>query len=79
MSHAFYYLRLEECRYLVEDCVQNLLKLNVIREVRGIPKHEEPRYEFVETMWKFLVNDVSDIIENNIVLRLNLICKWKVD
>ena len=24
-------------------------------------------------MWKFLVNDISDIIENNIVLRLNLI------
>ncbi|HZI69785.1 MAG TPA: hypothetical protein VFD60_01355, partial [Nitrososphaeraceae archaeon] len=42
-GHAFYYLRLEECRSLVEDCVQNLLKLNVIREVRGfqnMKKHD---------------------------------------
>jgi hypothetical protein len=74
-GHAFHYLRLEDYRALVEECVKHLLKLNVIKELKGLPEHEESRYQFVEILWEEFINDISDLLENDIMLRLNLV--WK--
>jgi hypothetical protein len=63
-GHAFYYLKLEDYRPLVEECITYLLKLNIIKQISNIPIHEEPRYEFVETICKEFVNDVSERLEN---------------
>ncbi len=72
-GHAFYYLRLEDYRSLVEDCITYLLKLNIIKQISGIPGHEEPRYEFVEAIYKEFVNDISEELEHDITLRLHLV------
>jgi hypothetical protein len=72
-GYAFYYLKLEDYRPLVEECITYLLKLNIIKQISSIPTHEEPRYEFVETIYKEFVNDVSERLENDIRLRLHLV------
>lgn len=72
-GHAFYYLRLQDYRPLVEECITYLLKLNIIKQISVIPMHEEPRYEFVETIYKEFVNDVSEQLEYDIMLRLHMV------
>jgi hypothetical protein len=74
-GHAFHYLRLEDYRTLVEECVKCLLKLNIIKEVNGMPEQEETRYEFVETLWKEFIKEISDLFDGDI--RIRLILLWK--
>jgi len=66
-------LRLEDYRSLVEECITYLLKLNLITQISDLPVHEEPRYEFVETIYKEFVNDVSEQLEYDMMLRLYMV------
>jgi len=72
-GHAFYYLKLGDYRSLVKECITNLLKLNIIKQIGGIPTDEEPRYKFVETICKEFVNDVSGSLEHDITFMLQMV------
>ena len=74
-GHAFHYLRLEDYRTLVEECVKNLLKLNIIKKVNYLSEQEETRFEFVETLWKDFIKDISNLLDGDIRIRLILV--WK--
>ena len=54
---------------------KSLLKLNIIKKVNCTPEQEESRYEFVETLWKEFIKDISNLLEN--VIRIRLILVWK--
>lgn len=72
-GHAFYYLRLEEYRSAVEECIRKLEDENIVREIKI--DGEERRYILVEPKWKDFVKDCSEILEHDITLRLYLV--WK--
>lgn len=70
-GHAFYYLRLEEDRLTVEDCIRKLQDENIIREIKI--DGEECRYILLEQIWKDFVKDCSQIVEHDMTLRLHIV------
>jgi uncharacterized protein YihD (DUF1040 family) len=72
-GHAFYYLRLEEDRSTVEECIKKLRDENIIKEIKI--DGEECRYTLVEPIWKDFVKDCSHILEHDIMLRLHTV--WR--
>jgi hypothetical protein len=71
-GHAFLYLRLEEDRAIVEECIRNLLRDSIIKEIKT--PDVESRYVFIESAWENFVNDCSKLLEYIIILRLNM--RW---
>jgi hypothetical protein len=71
-GHAFYYLRLEEDRSTVEQCIEKLRHENIIREIK-IDDEEEFRYILVEPIWKDFVKDCSELLDDTIMIRLHLV------
>jgi hypothetical protein len=72
-GNAFYYLRLEEDRSTVEECIKNLQRENIIREIKIAVIGIEPRYAFVDPMWKGFVKDCSELLDDTITLRLHIV------
>ena len=70
-GHAFFYLKLEEDRSTVEECIRYLQKDNIVKEIK-IPS-EEPRYIFIDSIWKDFVIECSKLLEHTITLRQHII------
>ena len=71
-GHAFYFLRLEEDRSTVEECIRNLQREDIVREIK-IDAEQESRYTLIEPIWKGFVKDCSELLEDIIMLRLHVI------
>lgn len=72
-GHAFYYLRLEDDKRLVEECLCKLEKENIVKKIK-IRSEDEPRYELVDLRWKSFVIECSEFLEDTVMMELHL--KW---
>jgi hypothetical protein len=73
-GHAFYFLRLEDDKRLVEECLSILERENIVKKTK-IPSEDEPRYELVDPRWKSFATECSQLLENAIMMNLHL--KWQ--
>lgn len=73
-GHAFYFLRLEDNKEMIQVCLNNLIKENIVSEVK-IPVSGEPRYELIDLRWKSFVTDCSQLLEDTVMMELHL--KWQ--
>ncbi|MGH9974258.1 MAG: hypothetical protein ACRD8Z_00255, partial [Nitrososphaeraceae archaeon] len=72
-GHSFYFLRLEDDIQLVEECLRNLKREKIVREIK-IPSQNEPCYELVDLRWKLFVTECSQLLEDSVMTNLHL--KW---
>jgi hypothetical protein len=70
-GHPFHYLRLQEDRPIVEECVKKLLDEKIL--IKTIVDGEEPIYSLAEPIWKQFVKECTETFENVVTLRLHII------
>lgn len=73
-GHAFYYLRLEDDKEMVQECLNNLKGEKIVSEIR-IPSRVEPCYKLADLRWKSFVTDCSQLLEDIVMMELHL--KWQ--
>ncbi len=73
-GHAFYFLQLEDDKEMVQDCLNNLKREKIVREIR-IPAEDESRYKLVDLKWKSFVLHCSQLLEDTVMMELHL--KWQ--
>ena len=73
-GHAFYYLRLEDDKEMVRECLNNLKREKIVSEIR-IPLGIEPCYKLADLRWKSLVTDCFQLLEDTVMMELHL--KWQ--
>jgi hypothetical protein len=73
-GHAFYYVRLEDDKQLVGECLLKLEKENIVKKIK-IRSEDESRYELVDLRWKSFVIECSEFLEDTVMMELHL--KWQ--
>jgi hypothetical protein len=73
-GHAFYYLRLENDKETIQECLNNLIREKIVREIQ-ISAENELRYQLVDLKWKLFVEHCSQLLENTVMMELHL--KWQ--
>ncbi|MGH9976262.1 MAG: hypothetical protein ACRD8Z_10570, partial [Nitrososphaeraceae archaeon] len=73
-GHAFYFLRLEDEKHLVEECISNLKEERIVKETT-LPSQDESRYELIDPRWKSFVTECAQLLEDSLLMHLHL--KWK--
>ena len=73
-GHAFYYLRLEDDKVIVQECLNNLKREKIVSQIR-IPSRVEPSYKLADLRWKSFVTDCSLLLEDTVMMELHL--KWQ--
>jgi hypothetical protein len=73
-GHAFCFLRLEEDKELVQECLNNLERENIVKEIKT-PSEDESRYELVDLRWKSFVTECSQLLEDAVMMNFHL--KWQ--
>jgi hypothetical protein len=73
-GHAFYFLRLEDDKELVQECLNSLIRERIVSEIK-IPSEDVTRYKLVDLRWKSFVTDCSHLLEDTITMELHL--KWQ--
>ncbi len=71
-GHAFWYLNLDKRRVLIQECIKNLRKENIVKSL-VLADNDEPRYELTDPIWKNFVIDCEELLENSIMHRLHLV------
>jgi hypothetical protein len=70
-GHPFHYLKLEEDRSTVEECIKKLLGEKIL--IKTVVDGEEPRYSIAEPIWKEFVKECTKTFESVVTLRLHII------
>lgn len=73
-GHAFYSLRLEYDREMIQECLNNLKREIIVSEIK-IPVDGESRYKLVDLRWKSFVTECAQLLEDSVLMRLHI--KWK--
>ncbi len=73
-GHAFYYLRLEDDKEMIQECLNNLIREKIVSKIRELSRNG-PRYKLVDLRWKSFVTDCSQLLENTVMMELHL--KWQ--
>jgi len=73
-GHAFYFLRLEDDKELVQECLNSLNREKIVSKIK-IPSEDDTRYKLIDPRWKSFVIEGSHLLEDTITMELHL--KWQ--
>ena len=73
-GHAFYFLRLENDKELVHECLNSLTREKIVSEIE-IPSEDDTRYKLRDPRWKSFVIEGSHLLEDTVTMELHL--KWQ--